>query len=351
MTRIIIDISILLNIIGFGQGLFLSVSLWRTKGKRPENIFLIYLLISISLIILNSVFRLSYYSDVLDFYENFSNSFLLVIAPAIFSFIQFKLGRVEKLNQQLQHFLPFLIYFTFNLAHFIGFESLTKINEAVGAFFYVIFNLQFLVYFGVTLIRIKKIDPLPDTVKWLRIAILTIAIPWFLQLAFVISEQAFGIFVPDFISLNLSLLFGICSFFLSYVHTSGSIGFAKGAKYEGSIFSSEQLANYITVIEKVIKENKLYLDKDLSIAKISSHTQLKPRDISQIINQGLSQGFTDFINGYRVEAFKKMIKEESSKNFTIVAIATDCGFKSSSSFYAAFKKHTGITPNQYKDNL
>ena len=63
------------------------------------------------------------------------------------------------------------------------------------------------------------------------------------------------------------------------------------------------------------------------------------------------QSFIDYINSYRVEAFKQRIKNKELNNYTMVAIAENCGFKSSSAFYAAFKKLTGVTPKQYKDQF
>jgi AraC-like DNA-binding protein len=351
MYRILIDISILLNILGFGQSVFLCISLWRTKKKRPENIYLIFLLIGISIIILNAIFRLSYYINDLGFYEEISNAFLLIIAPSTFLFIQFKTGRAHQHSRQLIHYLPLIIYLGFNLTHLIFFNTKQPIKDSIDAIFYIIFNIQFIVYFGLSLYRIGTIKPLPNTVKWLRNAIWLIMTPWIIQLCFLILEKVFGFIILDIFTLNLALLFGVCAFFLSYMHTSGAIGFSRGEKYEDSRISQSELEKNLEIIKKSITTETLYLDKDISLAKISNITQLTPRDISQSINLGLQESFVDFINSYRIDAFKLMIKKESSNNFTMVAIAENCGFKSSSAFYAAFKKHTGITPKQYKDSI
>ncbi|MCW5518139.1 AraC family transcriptional regulator [Muriicola sp. Z0-33] len=351
MSRILIDISILLNILGFGQGLFLSITLWRTKKRRPENIYLIYLLIGISIIILNSVFRFSNYINELGGFEEISNSFLLIIAPSAFIFTQFKTGRAHQHSKQLIHFVPLFIYLGFNLIYLASTNLSQSIKDTVDLIFYLIFNIQFIIYFGLSLYRIGTIKPLPNTIKWLRIAIWLIMIPWIIQLCFLIFEQAFGGNLSDLFKLNLALLFGVCAFFLSYVHTSAGTGFSKGEKYEGSKISAEELKRNLNLIKKTITTENLYLDKDISLIKISNITPLTPRDISQSINLGLKESFVDFINNYRVDAFKLAIKKESSKNYTMIGIAENCGFKSSSAFYAAFKKSTGITPKQYKDGV
>ncbi|NRS93879.1 AraC-like DNA-binding protein [Chryseobacterium sp. 16F] len=61
--------------------------------------------------------------------------------------------------------------------------------------------------------------------------------------------------------------------------------------------------------------------------------------------------FQDFVNNYRVEEFVKRLKNDQNKQFTLLAIATDVGFNSKSSFNAIFKKTKGLTPTQFKNNL
>jgi len=351
MSRTLIDISILLNILGFGQGMFLCFSLWKSRKVKSENIYLVYLFIAISVIILNAIFRLSYYIDALWFFEMFSNSFLLVIAPSIFLFVKIKSKQAHPQNPKWVHYLPFLFYFSFNLVSLVYLETKQSTTEIIDNIAYLIFNLQFIVYFVLSLFILGKIKPLPDPLKWIRIAIWLIIVPWLLQLGFLFAENIFGVVIPDFLSLNLSLIFGICTFFLSYVHTTGKVGFAKKEKYEDSRISPNELSRNLNIIKSIIKKEKLFLDKEMSLKKISEKTQLSPRDVSLSINQGMQQNFVDFINSYRIESFKQIIRQESSSNYTLVAIAENCGFKSSSTFYAAFKKQMGITPKQYKDNL
>ena len=351
MSRTLIDISIFLNVLGFGQGLFLCFILWKSKNVKPENIYLIFLLLAMCIIILNAILRLSYYVDVLWFFEIFSNSFLLIIAPSIFLFIRAKTGNAPLKITPWNHYLPFMLYFIFVLTSFILSKSEHPISKAVGIIAYLTFNIQFLVYLGLSLVKLNRLTPLPNTLKWTRIAVWLIIVPWLLQLGFLFGEKLFGIFTSDFFSLNLSLLFGECAILLSYAHSSGNVGFAKKDKYEDSRISPLQLAQNLDLIKSIITDERLFLDKDLSLAKISEKTQLPPRTISLTLNQMANQNFVDFINSYRIECFKESIRQESSNNYTIVAIAENCGFKSSSVFYAAFRKQTGITPRQYKDNL
>ena len=68
--------------------------------------------------------------------------------------------------------------------------------------------------------------------------------------------------------------------------------------------------------------------------------------VSQSINYFYKKSFFDLINERRIEATKirllNMLPHE-----TIEGIAYDTGFNSRSSFYRAFKKYTGETPQQF----
>lgn len=101
------------------------------------------------------------------------------------------------------------------------------------------------------------------------------------------------------------------------------------------------LKNYMTI-------EKPYLNPSLSIRSFSEEIKMNSRDISVLINQNLKQYFFDFINEYRVKEAMKILKNPSKKEFTVLEILYEVGFNSKSSFNTAFKKHTGLTPTQFR---
>jgi len=103
----------------------------------------------------------------------------------------------------------------------------------------------------------------------------------------------------------------------------------------------EFLKNYMTT-------EKPYLNPSLSIRSFSEEIKMNSRDISVLINQNLKQHFFDFINEYRVKEAMKILKNPSKKEFTVLEILYEVGFNSKSSFNTAFKKHTGLTPTQFR---
>lgn len=73
--------------------------------------------------------------------------------------------------------------------------------------------------------------------------------------------------------------------------------------------------------------------------------------LSEVLNIHMKTSFQDYINKCRVEEFAKSLKEEKYKNYTLMGITNEVGFKSKSSFNTTFKKIKGVTPSEFKKQL
>jgi len=96
---------------------------------------------------------------------------------------------------------------------------------------------------------------------------------------------------------------------------------------------------------------KVYLDEDVSLQSLATKLSISTRNLSQVINEQLNMNFCDLINVYRIEEAKRIFSGPKQNNYSIMEIAFQVGFNSKASFYRAFKKHTGMTPSQYKEKL
>jgi len=125
-----------------------------------------------------------------------------------------------------------------------------------------------------------------------------------------------------------------------------------GRKYKKSGLKLETANQLIADLEKIMKEEKLYLDCDLTIDDVSLRLGMPRYYISQVLNENLHKSFSTCINEYRIEEAKHMLfnpdSNQNNKSYSIIDIAFEAGFNSKSMFNLAFKKITGITPSEYK---
>ncbi|MCW3787658.1 ligand-binding sensor domain-containing protein [Plebeiibacterium sediminum] len=122
-------------------------------------------------------------------------------------------------------------------------------------------------------------------------------------------------------------------------------------RYESSRLDIEKSKALLSEIQDFVVKSEVYLNSDLKIGELAEQMNYSIHDISQAVNQNLNQGFTDFINYYRVEKVKNRLQDPKYSKFTLLAVAEKCGFNSKSSFYRAFKKVTGKTPSEYWNEI
>jgi AraC-like DNA-binding protein len=104
-------------------------------------------------------------------------------------------------------------------------------------------------------------------------------------------------------------------------------------------------------LKSIIVERKPYLDTELTLGKLAELTAISDKKLSALLNQHMNISFYDFVNGYRINAFKDVIKSDMYNKYTIETIAYQCGFKSKASFYRIFKTKMKMSPSEYKNNF
>ncbi|WP_420320382.1 helix-turn-helix domain-containing protein [Flagellimonas sp.] len=94
--------------------------------------------------------------------------------------------------------------------------------------------------------------------------------------------------------------------------------------------------------------SELFLDKELTLSKLANRLSTNTTYLSNTINGYYQKKFADFINEQRVNyVLARIERDRTFCNYTIAHIADISGFNSSSAFYIAFKKYTGLTPSYY----
>jgi len=112
-----------------------------------------------------------------------------------------------------------------------------------------------------------------------------------------------------------------------------------------------KLDEEIAMLKKYMQKEEPYLNPELTIQDLAKQLDKPVRELSVLINNKLNQHFYEFINTYRIEKAKELLKNTPSKEFTISEVLYEVGFNSKSSFYTTFKKQVGSTPKEYRKNV
>lgn len=93
--------------------------------------------------------------------------------------------------------------------------------------------------------------------------------------------------------------------------------------------------------------DKVFLNPDLNLALLSNYLDISQKSCSHLLNKGMNANFNQYINSFRIQAFKEKIVEEKHKTHTLTGLAYESGFDSKSTFNRVFKASCGVTPSDY----
>ncbi|MBN2859116.1 MAG: helix-turn-helix transcriptional regulator [Sphaerochaetaceae bacterium] len=123
---------------------------------------------------------------------------------------------------------------------------------------------------------------------------------------------------------------------------------AKGeGKYEKSGLAEEESHALFNQLRMYISREKPFLEPDLTLEELAAALGETRHRLSETINREAGVKFYRFINTYRLEEFKEAVQKNRYPDYTILAVALECGFRSQSAFYNLFKEVEGMTPRAY----
>ena len=101
-----------------------------------------------------------------------------------------------------------------------------------------------------------------------------------------------------------------------------------------------------SVIIREIIDKKAFLDPNLTIGKLSEHTQLALPELRNFFSHTEEGSYNSYINRIRIEYSLIILSNIKEENKTIDQWAVECGFNSRVSFYRSFKKVMGFAPSE-----
>lgn len=100
-------------------------------------------------------------------------------------------------------------------------------------------------------------------------------------------------------------------------------------------------------MEKMVIDRGLFLQPKLERSDVAKEMGISTSHFNELFARFSDQSFTNFINDLRMEHAAKLLKDKS--NYTIEAIANECGVPIRQTFYRLFSKKFGMTPAEYRN--
>lgn len=340
----------LFSALGGVNGLFLSAYFAFFIKKRNETTyFLSALLFVISVRVTKSAF--------FAFYDNISTDFIqigllacLLIGPFLYLHVRSTTIRKQAPWNWLIHVLPIIIAMVFIVQFFPYREHRYMWSWSRGGAFgislYVIWFSYILSSISLARESFKKVlfrTLIPSNKDiWLVNVILGTLVVLIAYFTSGYTSYIVG-------ALSFSFIFYLTV--LLWVFRKGKIAafFESQEKYATKTIAPQESDTIASKLERLFREQELYRNPELKLSEVAKEMDIVPNYLSQYLNDSLKKSFSTFVNEYRVQAAEQMLK--ANDLLTLEAIGNECGFKSNSTFYSAFKKVKGLTPGEFKKTL
>jgi AraC-like DNA-binding protein len=362
------------------QLLFTSVFLFtHQKGKRISNALLGAFFLAICLNLADNLLLIKGVYSNAPSLALWSVWLLLLFGPLLYLYTQSVLYKDFSLSLvRWRHFLPFILLFLVTEIYWQAQTSSEKqailgniLSRRVAAYQYwdsgLIFG-QFFLYMAASIRLIGRFRKVAGeefsnyrriNINWLTYTI------FFFTLTMVLA--AFNSFIgmtffakywwPVFTLVILLVFIYINSVLLKALQTPelfavleerppGAV--APAPVKAGSFLGPEEGKKILGQLLHHMETVRPWLDPDLTLEQLAGQLGVRPRVLSQVINEGLGQNFFEFINRYRIEEAKLLLMDPADKKITVLEVLYQVGFNSKSSFNTLFKKQTGVTPSEFK---
>ncbi|MCT3953014.1 AraC family transcriptional regulator [Elizabethkingia anophelis] len=350
--------------------------------KRNKSIADTILACWLSIIGINLISHYLLITDQYLRYPSFTFSgFLLPITYGPFLYLYVRkqtYPRLLTLNQ-LFHFLPFIVCnFLFWSFYTASYEERVEIFKHEGREFQIqMFIRLYLIYLsGISyailsfryLYQYRKniVKQFSNTDKinfnWLLYLILWISIIWVLV---ILTDQVNIIYGAVTIFIIWLGYFGIKQVHIfnqsnfvpinyfpaspeSFIKDESNILDINDKKYQKSGLTEDNIEDIHSRLTRLLDTEKPFVNPNLTLNELAKMLDVYANSLSQVINSKEEKNFYELINEKRISEFLGKISDPENKQYTLLAIAFECGFNSKTSFNRNFKKYTGLTPSEYQ---
>lgn len=118
------------------------------------------------------------------------------------------------------------------------------------------------------------------------------------------------------------------------------------------MFLRQMLAREEEDISQIVAKAKRYIDEklgeELSVADIASVMYVSPNYFSRLFKRVTGEGCNEYIVRKRIEKAKSLLETTTMKTGRIAMLV---GYRDTNYFSMAFKKHMGVSPTKYREEI
>jgi len=333
--------------LGAFNGIILGVYFFFfTKKKHLTNYFLGALLFALSIRIAKSVF-VYFHPELPKMYLQFGLTACFFIGPCLYYFIKSAVDEVQIMPKSWKFILAFWGTLIVAIGILYPYEVYPKFWRG---FFIRIIYFQWFVYIvfagfelrGILkkiLSRKEKNTPAEMWFSMLYFGNCLLFLFYFLA----IMGAPGATYISGAVVFSFILYLGIS--ILLYRKKTDDL-FLLNGKISNKKIDSAEAVIWFEKLNNAMNEKSLYKNPNLTLQDLSQEINISSHQLSQFLNNNLGKNFTSYVNEFRINEACKIIT--SSDKLTLESVGYDVGFNSKSTFFTAFKKHTGTTPLNYQ---
>ena len=343
-------------VIGLFQSL-VALLLIFTSGKLRKNekhiaIFLLFALLHfLSKFSLLTIFKNDY------LFYNLVNCFAMGYGPSVYTYVK-KYYKIKSSTHDKIHWIPLyvasLVYlFIIVSVLFFNVDGYIKSIETYKKVMDISFSVS-VVFYGVNICIIAyKNQNVYKGFEWKRLFFvgLLIATPTLILVPLSIGNVFHNELMSRMFVYSILIIITVLLIQHLYIINKKDEWIKEKKKAKGKYYNSSIKYSDLEIMAEKLNtymlDKKPWLDEHVTLDRLSEHFGMSKHHITQVCNNYFNKNFYQYVNEFRVERAKEMIKSSKNK-MSLVDIAHDCGFSSKSSFNRHFKLLTDQTPSAFR---
>jgi AraC-like DNA-binding protein len=301
-----------------------------------------------------------------------TSAFQFLFGPLLYLYARTILRRGSRLQWfDPLHALPFVIHVAYLLPFYFlpghvkreVFDQIAlRLDATVGTGFLVTEFLQIvhlavyslIAFFLVTRATIGRKPAALARTSWLRKMLAVFGIFIVIDLVHYIELAFFGHIYIVWADLGVIFLQALTVTTIGYeelrhpeIHEKVS-ALTDGTGHPHSTLTGEQVKDYLYRLTRAMEVDRRYRNSELSLPVLAEHLNIPVDHLTQVLDEHLQEDFADYVDGYRVDEAKQVLTSDDMSVEATLVVALGVGFQDLPSFESAFKKHTGMTPDEFR---